>query len=143
CGIPTYSLEPTAPCLTCGNVQKLSINPAMIGPLIDETGALEAEKLQWTPKAWEEFLGEAGAMAILGGEKGADETRDINEVHSVNLELRRAGLALKQASASRATGIKLILLMLYMLGAVNFAKQKRAESGEQRELLAIIKAATT
>ncbi|KFX90174.1 hypothetical protein O988_08311 [Pseudogymnoascus sp. VKM F-3808] len=106
CGIPIYSPESTAPCLTCSTVQKLSINPAVIGSLVDETGALEAEKLQWTPKAWEEFFGEAGAMAILGGEKGADETREINEVHSVNLELGRAGLALKQASTSRATGIK-------------------------------------
>ncbi|KFX90365.1 hypothetical protein V490_06487, partial [Pseudogymnoascus sp. VKM F-3557] len=83
CGIPIYSLEPTSPCLTCGTVQKLSINPAVIGSLMDETGALEAEKLQWTPKTWEEFFGETGAMAILGGEKGADETREINE-HTVS-----------------------------------------------------------
>jgi hypothetical protein len=55
----------------------------VIGSLIDETGALEAEKLQWTPKAWEEFFGETGAMAILGGEKGADETREINEAREL------------------------------------------------------------
>lgn len=90
CGIPIYSPEPTAPCLTCGAVQNLSINPAVIGSLLDETGALEAEKLQWTPKAWRELLGEAGAMGILGAEKEAGETRDINGVKE--LQERITGL---------------------------------------------------
>ncbi|KFY85733.1 hypothetical protein V500_08155, partial [Pseudogymnoascus sp. VKM F-4518 (FW-2643)] len=76
CGIPIYSPEPTAPCLTCGTVQNLSINPAIIGALLDETGALEAEKLQWTPKAWRELLGEVGAMGILSADKGAGEFPD-------------------------------------------------------------------
>ncbi|KFY56972.1 hypothetical protein V496_06585, partial [Pseudogymnoascus sp. VKM F-4515 (FW-2607)] len=78
CGIPIYSPETTAPCLTCGTVQYLSINPAIIGSLLDETGALEADKLQWTPKAWKEFLGEAGTIGILSGKKGAGDTTEIN-----------------------------------------------------------------
>ncbi|KFY83120.1 hypothetical protein V498_08290, partial [Pseudogymnoascus sp. VKM F-4517 (FW-2822)] len=80
CGIPIYSPETTAPCLTCGTVQYLSINPAIIGSLLDETGALEADKLQWTPKAWKEFLGEAGTIGILSGKKGAGDTTEINGV---------------------------------------------------------------
>ncbi|KFY23150.1 hypothetical protein V493_06051 [Pseudogymnoascus sp. VKM F-4281 (FW-2241)] len=79
CGIPIYSCEPTSHCLTCGTAQNLSINPAVIGLLLDETGALEAEKLQWTPKAWKELLGEAGALGILRGDKETGEAREINE----------------------------------------------------------------
>ncbi|OAF60003.2 hypothetical protein VC83_03054 [Pseudogymnoascus destructans] len=83
CGIPIYSPEPTAPCLTCGTIQTLSINPAIIGLLLDETGALEAEKLQWMPKAWKELLGEAGAMGILGGNKEAEDAAAINEIREM------------------------------------------------------------
>lgn len=90
CGIPIYSPELTAPCLTCGTVQNLSINPAIIGSLLDETGALEAEKLQWTPKAWRELLGEAGAIGILRGDKGDGEARGINEIKE--LQERITGL---------------------------------------------------
>ncbi|OBT45705.1 hypothetical protein VE00_03908 [Pseudogymnoascus sp. WSF 3629] len=90
CGIPIYSLEPTAPCLTCSAIQNLSINPAIIGSLLDETGALEAEKLQWTPKAWKELLGEAGALGILGRKKGAGDTTEINGVRE--LQERITGL---------------------------------------------------
>lgn len=90
CGIPIYSPETTAPCLTCGTVQNLSINPAIIGSLLDETGALEAEKLQWTPKAWKEFLGEAGTIGILSGKKGAGDTTEINGVRE--LQERITGL---------------------------------------------------
>ncbi|KFY75399.1 hypothetical protein V499_04631 [Pseudogymnoascus sp. VKM F-103] len=90
CGIPIYSLEPTNPCLTCGTVQTLSINPAVIGSLLDETGALEAEKLQWTPKAWKELLGEAGAVGVLSSKKGVGDTADINGVRE--LQERITGL---------------------------------------------------
>ncbi|OBT70252.1 hypothetical protein VE03_00029 [Pseudogymnoascus sp. 23342-1-I1] len=90
CGIPIYSPEPTAPCLTCGTVQNLSINPATIGSLFDETGALEAEKLQWTPKAWKELLGEPGGVGILSGKKGAGDGMEINGVRE--LQERIAGL---------------------------------------------------
>ncbi|OBT99687.1 hypothetical protein VE01_02251 [Pseudogymnoascus verrucosus] len=83
CGIPIYSLEPTTPCLTCGTVQTLSINPAVIGSLLDETRALEAEKLQWTPKAWKELLGEAGAVGVLSSKKGVGDTVDINGVREL------------------------------------------------------------
>lgn len=63
----------------------------MIGLLLDETGALEAEKLQWTPKAWRELLGEAGAAGIIcGGDNGAEETRGINELKE--LQERITGL---------------------------------------------------
>lgn len=62
----------------------------MIGSLLDETGALEAEKLQWTPKAWKELLGEAGAMGILAGKKGAEDAAEINGVRE--LQERITGL---------------------------------------------------
>ncbi|KFY08529.1 hypothetical protein V492_06150 [Pseudogymnoascus sp. VKM F-4246] len=90
CGIPIYSTEPTAPCPTCSTVQNLSINPAVIELLLDETGALEAEKLQWTPKGWNELLGEEGVADILRGDKGAGETRGLNEIRE--LQERITGL---------------------------------------------------
>lgn len=45
---------------------------------MDETGSLEAEKLQWTPKAWTELLGEGGIKGILGENTESMETRGIN-----------------------------------------------------------------
>lgn len=35
----------------------LSINPRVLGPVIDETGCIATGKLVFAPEAWEQFLG--------------------------------------------------------------------------------------
>ncbi|XMA07561.1 hypothetical protein WAI453_000352 [Rhynchosporium graminicola] len=57
CGVPIYSNTLTTPCRNCAKPQKLSINPRIIGTLIDETGALSPSKLLWSIRAWEQLFG--------------------------------------------------------------------------------------
>ena len=61
-----------------------------MGLLLDETGALDAEKLIWTSKAWTELLGDIGAMGLLGEGREGREAMEIDEVRE--LQERIAGL---------------------------------------------------
>ncbi|KAI9643763.1 hypothetical protein NHQ30_007112 [Ciborinia camelliae] len=57
CGIPIYTNTPQTPCPHCTKPLSLTLNPKIIGTLIDETGCLSAGKLVWSEKAWAELLG--------------------------------------------------------------------------------------
>ncbi|KAL2071499.1 hypothetical protein VTL71DRAFT_12734 [Oculimacula yallundae] len=68
CGVPLYSNTPITPCRNCSKPQTLSLNPRIIGTLIDETGSLSPGKLLWSTRAWEQLFGrsvdEIAAMTV-------------------------------------------------------------------------------
>ncbi|KAB8290828.1 hypothetical protein EYC80_008465 [Monilinia laxa] len=57
CGIPIYNNTPHIPCPHCSKPLTLSMNPKIIGTLVDETGCIAAGKLIWSENAWKELLG--------------------------------------------------------------------------------------
>ncbi len=60
CGVPLFANKPLANCKQCSTPTSLSINPRLIGSLIDETGTIAAGKLIWHPAAWAQLLGRKG-----------------------------------------------------------------------------------
>ncbi|KAI1344803.1 hypothetical protein F5Y15DRAFT_421913 [Xylariaceae sp. FL0016] len=56
CGIPLYANKPVAMCKNCGIQRELSMNPRILGALIDESGTLEGSKLVWNDSAWTQLL---------------------------------------------------------------------------------------
>ncbi|KAH6712968.1 hypothetical protein BKA61DRAFT_66343 [Leptodontidium sp. MPI-SDFR-AT-0119] len=57
CGVPIYSNTPTTPCCNCSKPLSLSLNPRIIGTLLDETGSISPGKLLWSPRAWTQLFG--------------------------------------------------------------------------------------
>ncbi|KAL8672372.1 MAG: hypothetical protein Q9168_003168 [Polycauliona sp. 1 TL-2023] len=57
CGVPLYANTVTTICKHCKQIIALSINPRLIGTLIDETGAIRSGKLVFSDEAWEQLLG--------------------------------------------------------------------------------------
>jgi len=57
CGVPIYANAYTTTCRNCSKLHTLSINPKIVGTLIDETGCIGAGKLLWSERAWETLLG--------------------------------------------------------------------------------------
>ncbi|KAI9767779.1 MAG: hypothetical protein M1840_005460 [Geoglossum simile] len=61
CGIPIYTNTPqTTTCPNCtpsSPTLSFSLNPKIVGPLIDETGTLAPGKTVWTGNAWRELFG--------------------------------------------------------------------------------------
>lgn len=57
CGIPIYSNSTAMACPHCTRALELKLNPAVVGSLIDETGAIGQGKLIWSEKAWKELFG--------------------------------------------------------------------------------------
>ncbi|KAF2087803.1 hypothetical protein K490DRAFT_65082 [Saccharata proteae CBS 121410] len=65
CGIPLHANAPTAPCKQCDKPASLSLNPRILGPVVDETGSIATGKLILSTRAWEELLGRS-AEQFLG-----------------------------------------------------------------------------
>ena len=57
CGVPIYSNTPQTPCKNCDKPLTLSLNPRILGTLLDETGSLSSSKLLWSPRAWTQLFG--------------------------------------------------------------------------------------
>lgn len=69
CGVPLYSSGPslTSICKNCNEQVSLSLNPKVVGPLIDETGCIVGGKLLWSKGAWEDLWGRSvNELATLG-----------------------------------------------------------------------------
>ncbi|KAL2020908.1 hypothetical protein VTK56DRAFT_7795 [Thermocarpiscus australiensis] len=56
CGVPLYANKPVATCKNCETERSLSLNPRIVGHLMDETGSVAAGKLIWSDRAWIELL---------------------------------------------------------------------------------------
>ncbi|KAF4633664.1 hypothetical protein G7Y89_g4452 [Cudoniella acicularis] len=56
CGVPIYSNALTTPCRNCDKPLKLTLNPKIIGTLLDETGCVAPGKLLWNQRAWEQLF---------------------------------------------------------------------------------------
>ncbi|KAI0012347.1 hypothetical protein F4779DRAFT_634301 [Xylariaceae sp. FL0662B] len=56
CGIPLYANKPAVTCKNCGSHRDLSLNPRLIGSLIDESGMIAAGKLVWCDDAWSQLF---------------------------------------------------------------------------------------
>ncbi|KAI0470673.1 hypothetical protein GGR56DRAFT_683713 [Xylariaceae sp. FL0804] len=56
CGIPLYSNKPTGACKNCGTRRELSLNPRILGSIIDESGTIAGSKLVWHDSAWAQLL---------------------------------------------------------------------------------------
>lgn len=55
-----------AVCGQCKTKQPLSLNPRIIGTILDESGAMAAAKLVWSEEAWNELLfGKTGSVGII------------------------------------------------------------------------------
>ncbi|KAK0108955.1 hypothetical protein ONS96_002793 [Cadophora gregata f. sp. sojae] len=61
CGVPIYSNSLSTPCRNCSKPQELSLNPRIIGTLLDETGSIAPGKLLWSTRAWEMLFGRSVA----------------------------------------------------------------------------------
>ncbi len=57
CGIPVYTRVLNMLCKHCDRPLSLALNPAVVGPLVDETGEIGQGKLIWTETAWEHMWG--------------------------------------------------------------------------------------
>jgi hypothetical protein len=57
CGVPIYANTLTIPCRNCSKSLTFSLNPRIIGALVDETGCIAQGKLLWSQRAWEQFFG--------------------------------------------------------------------------------------
>ncbi|KAH8687215.1 hypothetical protein BGZ60DRAFT_363882 [Tricladium varicosporioides] len=64
CGIPTYSNTVTVLCRNCNRNLALTLNPNIIGTLLDETGCIAPGKLLWSKRAWEQLFGRSIAEII-------------------------------------------------------------------------------
>ncbi|KAK9426161.1 hypothetical protein SUNI508_12522 [Seiridium unicorne] len=56
CNIPLYANKPLAMCKNCGSQRELSLNPRVLGALIDESGTLTAAKLAWKDTVWTQLF---------------------------------------------------------------------------------------
>ncbi|QSZ32954.1 hypothetical protein DSL72_002537 [Monilinia vaccinii-corymbosi] len=83
CGIPIYNNTPQTPCPHCSKPLTLSLNPKIIGTLVDETGCIAVGKLVWSEDAWEELLGRSVDDVCR---MGSDEVRFL-ECRMVGLRL--------------------------------------------------------
>ncbi|KAH8601721.1 hypothetical protein B0O99DRAFT_713739 [Bisporella sp. PMI_857] len=57
CGVAIYANTLQTACPNCSKLLKLSLNPKIIGTLLDETACIAPGKLLWSEKAWGELLG--------------------------------------------------------------------------------------
>ncbi|KAF1989878.1 hypothetical protein K402DRAFT_370693 [Aulographum hederae CBS 113979] len=57
CGVPLFSNSPVTPCKHCARPISLSLNPKLLGPLVDETGTTSTGKVFLSDRAWEQLLG--------------------------------------------------------------------------------------
>lgn len=57
CGVPIYGTTLHSKCKNCNADVTLSLNPKVIGPLVDESGQIAAGKLLWWDGAWEDLFG--------------------------------------------------------------------------------------
>lgn len=57
CGVPLFSNTTPTPCRNCSSPLTLSLNPRIIGTLLDETGCISPGKLLWSERAWEQLFG--------------------------------------------------------------------------------------
>ncbi|KAI1093132.1 hypothetical protein F5B19DRAFT_451195 [Rostrohypoxylon terebratum] len=61
CGMPLYSNKPVATCKNCQLKRDLTLNPRIIGSMIDESGMIAANRLVWRDSAWTQLLFESAA----------------------------------------------------------------------------------
>lgn len=57
CGAPMYSNNVIDQCLRCQKMVELSVNPCILGDVVDETGVVASGMLVLSERAWEELLG--------------------------------------------------------------------------------------
>ncbi|KAI9834324.1 MAG: hypothetical protein M1826_004250 [Phylliscum demangeonii] len=74
CGVPLYANALHGICKNCEHEVSLSLNPRIIGTLLDETGCIPGHKLIWSVRAWTQLLGRSPA-ALVACEPG--EVRDL------------------------------------------------------------------
>jgi hypothetical protein len=55
--VTIYANSLTTACRSCNNNLSLSLNPRIVGLLVDETGCIATGKLLWSTRAWEKFFG--------------------------------------------------------------------------------------
>ena len=60
-----YANSITTPCRNCDKTLSLSLNPHIIGLLVDETGCIATGKLLWSTRAWEKFFGRTVQEVVL------------------------------------------------------------------------------
>lgn len=55
--MPLYSNTPNTICRNCSTTVLLSLNPRIMGTLLDETGSIAPGRLLWSVSAWENLFG--------------------------------------------------------------------------------------
>lgn len=65
CGIPIYSNSTSMLCPHCTRPLSLSLNPGVVGKLLDETGEIGQGKLVWSEEAWMQLWGR-GVEELVG-----------------------------------------------------------------------------
>ncbi|KAI0134444.1 hypothetical protein BJ170DRAFT_717027 [Xylariales sp. AK1849] len=56
CGIALYANRPLGTCKNCGMQREFSLNPRIVGAMIDESGTLSAARLAWRDTAWTQLF---------------------------------------------------------------------------------------
>ncbi|KAI1380947.1 hypothetical protein F4677DRAFT_205467 [Hypoxylon crocopeplum] len=72
CGVPLYSNKPVATCKNCESRCDLTLNPRIMGSVIDESGMIAAGKLVWRDDAWSQLF--FGSLTNETQAEGGSET---------------------------------------------------------------------
>ncbi|KAH9892363.1 hypothetical protein F4778DRAFT_772781 [Xylariomycetidae sp. FL2044] len=73
CGIPLCANKPLSVCRNCGAQRELSLNPRILGAMIDESGSMSSAKLVWNDDAWTQLLvGSFNDEINVGGDGEVD-----------------------------------------------------------------------
>ncbi|PQE23650.1 nucleic acid-binding protein [Rutstroemia sp. NJR-2017a BVV2] len=78
CTTPHYTNSPLPPlpCPHCHTPLSFTLNPHIVGTLLDETGSIRAKDLMWAPRAWEDLLGRKMEDVCLLGVDGCLELEE-------------------------------------------------------------------
>ncbi|KAK3378101.1 hypothetical protein B0H63DRAFT_562159 [Podospora didyma] len=95
CGVPLSANRPRATCKNCRMERVLTLNPRIIGCLVDETGSIAMGKLIWSDRAWTElFFGDPSDAGDADQKNGAENSweeltgLDTNALRSVEEHLQ-------------------------------------------------------
>ncbi|PQE19197.1 nucleic acid-binding protein [Rutstroemia sp. NJR-2017a BBW] len=79
CNHPHYTNSPSSPHLSCPHCHlplSFTLNPHILGTLLDETGSISAKDLIWAPRAWEDLIGRKMEEVCLLGMEGCTELEE-------------------------------------------------------------------
>lgn len=101
CGVPLYANTLLATCGHCGQRRQLSVNPRLVGRLVDESGSLAGGKLVWSDPAWTQLFSREAEWPADDGNGGPPPEQSWT--HLAALDTQALGNVEEQLRHSRVT----------------------------------------